>query len=67
MSSGQCLGYRALLTGIQRRAYIKFGVCVCGSHPPSDDSVKRQFYAGNKEITPVILGQITRVVWDACH
>ena len=58
--SNMGLSYKTLLIAILRMAYIKSGIHICDSHPLLDSSVGRQFYAGNKEIICMILGQITR-------
>ena len=48
--SNMGLSYKTLLIAILKMVYIKSGIHICDSHPLLDSSVKRQSYAGNKEI-----------------
>ena len=59
--------YETLLIAILRMIYIKSGIHICGLHSRLEGSVKRQFYAGNKRIIRVVLGQITHDIWDGYH
>lgn len=58
------LDYKTLLINLPRTIYIPNLGLIFMAHTPSlDNSVKRQFYTGNKETIYMIPGQTAHDVW----